>query len=79
MTTNNALATAALVCAGAGFFVAAGWGFLLGLAAVVLGLLGFVKSISPRAQGGVLSLGAILLGVVLIVVKVIAGALHVLF
>jgi hypothetical protein len=46
---------------------------------VVLGVLGFVLSASPRRRGGPMSLAAVLLGLVGIVFKVVHGALDLIF
>jgi hypothetical protein len=76
MTRRNLFAGAALLAAGVGFFLTPGWGAFLGLIAVLLGVLGFLRSVAPRFKGGRMSLAAVGLGVILIVVKIIAGALR---
>jgi hypothetical protein len=76
---RNTIASAAMVCAIVAFFISPLGGFLLGLLAILLGLVGFLRSVAPRMRGGLLSLAAILLGAIAAVVKVIAGALGLLF
>jgi hypothetical protein len=68
-----------MVCAAVAFFLHPLAGFALALLAILLGLVGFARSVAPRVQGGLLSLGAVLLGVVAAVVKVLEGALRMLF
>ena len=71
--------TAGFVCAVVALFVSPILGFFLGLLAVLLGAFGLLKSTSPRTGGGIASLGVIALGVVAMIVKIIAGALHLIF
>ena len=40
------------------------WGLLVELAAMLLGVVGFLMAASPRVSGGVLSIVAIVIGVV---------------
>lgn len=41
-----------------------GWGLMLAIIAVPLGLLGLVLSASPRVRGGMLSIFAVILGMI---------------
>ena len=61
------------------FFVSPLLGFFMALAAILLGLVGVLRSVSPRTRGGLMSLAAIVLGLLGVVVKVVQGALHMLF
>jgi hypothetical protein len=54
-------------------------GLLLALLAVGAGLIGGVKALSPRVSGGILSIAAVLLGVVALAFAIIAGAFDVVF
>ncbi len=72
-------ATLALVLAVISFFVGPVLGFFLALGAIVLGVVGFLISASPRRGGGAMSLASIALGVVAVVFKIVQGALHLLF
>src|SRR5262249_29614829 len=69
----------AFVFAVVAFFVNPLLGFFLALGAVLLGIIGMLRAISPRTRGGLMSLAAIVLGVLGMVVKIIDGALHLLF
>jgi len=67
----------AIVAAIASFFVHSGvFGLVLAIAAIVLGLVGFVKAASPRVSGGMISLVAIGLGVIAAVFAVLRGIVH---
>src|SRR3954470_12516373 len=62
----------AIACA-IGSFVAtaqhhAGWGFTLGIVAIVAGALGFLRSVSPRVKGGIISLLSVAMGVIALLV-----------
>ena len=57
----------AIVCAIVSFFVGAGFGFILAIAAIVLGLIGVVLALAPSVRGGITSILAILAGIVGIV------------
>jgi hypothetical protein len=61
------------------FFSSPVLGFFLALSAVVLGLVGFLLSASPRRGGGPTSLAAIGLGIVGLVFKIVHGALSLIF
>ena len=64
----------AALAAIASFFVGAGWGFFLAVAAIVLGLIGFLLALSPKVRGGVTSVMSMvfgLLGIVAAVFKLI--------
>jgi hypothetical protein len=75
----SAAAITAIVAAVAAFLVNPLLGFFLALLAVLLGVVGLVRSLSPRTSGGLMSFGAIFLGLVGIVVQVIHGALRLIF
>ena len=72
-------AVLSFVLAVVGLFVSPLLGFFLGLGAVLLGVIGLLAALSPRTRGGLMSLGGILLGIVAMVVKIIEGALRLLF
>jgi hypothetical protein len=68
----------AVVCAIASFFFGAGLGLLLAIAAIVLGAIGVIMSLSPRVRGGVISTfsmfaGAI--GIIAAIFKIVAKIL----
>jgi hypothetical protein len=56
-----------------GLFVSPLAGFFLALLAILLGTIGFVRSVSPRVRGGLLSIAAIALGVLGVVVNLLKG------
>ena len=67
----------AIVAALASFFVnSGGLGLVLAIAAIVLGVVGFLMAASPRVSGGLLSLASIGLGVVAAVFALIRGVWH---
>ena len=67
----------AIAAAIASFFVHAGsLGLLLAVVAIVLGVIGFLISFSPRESGGGLSLLAMLLGVIGAVSGIIRAGWH---
>jgi Domain of unknown function (DUF4112) len=64
------VATAAIVAIIAAiwsFFSGAFWGLILAIIAVVAGAIGMLIAVSPRRRGGLLSIGAIALGVIALV------------
>ena len=67
----------AILCAlGSFFFSARGTeslGFLLAFVAMGAGLIGGVKALSPRVSGGILSIAAVLLGVIALVYALICA------
>lgn len=66
-----------IVCALGSFFVHSGvFGLLLAVAAVALGAVGFFLAASPRVSGGILSLVAIVLGLIGTVFAVLRGIMH---
>ncbi len=60
----------ATVCAVGSFVSGAGFGFVLAIGAIVLGLVGVVFALSPRVRGGMLSAISILLGAVGIIAAI---------
>ena len=60
----------AAICAGLAFFDT-GLGFLLAIAAIILGLVGVVISLSPSHRGGILSVVSILLGAIAAIVSIL--------
>jgi hypothetical protein len=72
-------AVLAIVLAIASFFTGAVLGFFLALGAILLGVIGFALSASPKRRGGPMSLAAVALGVVGIVFNIVAGALRLIF
>jgi hypothetical protein len=61
----------AIVAAVASFFVGSGAGLFLALAAIVLGLVGAILSLMPSTRGGIMSVFAVLAGVVGIIAAII--------
>jgi len=57
------------------FFAGAIWGFLLAIAAIVLGVIGFLMSAAPRISGGIMSIIAIVMGVIGIIVSLLKAVL----
>ena len=54
-----------------------GWGLILAIISIPVGVVGLVMSTSPRVTGGLLSIGAIVLGAIAVVVSILglAGAI----
>ena len=48
------------------------WGLFAALAAIAGGLLGGLRALSPQVRGGLLSIAAVILGVVAILVSIVA-------
>jgi hypothetical protein len=78
LSTNQqtgAAATIAIIAAIAGFVATFTghpfWGLFIALVAIVSGLAGFVMAASPKVSGGILSIVAIVLGVVGLAVSVL--------
>jgi len=69
----------AIAAAIASFFVGAGWGFILALIAIFFGIIGVILSMSPSVRGGIVSflaLGAGAIGIIVAVIRAIAGMGH---
>jgi hypothetical protein len=79
MQAKSGAAILAIVCAIVAFFISPLWGFFLGLAAVFLGLIGLMKATSPRVSGGLISIAAMVLGLIAMGVKIAHGALKLIF
>lgn len=60
----------AIVAAIASFFFGAGLGFLLAVAAIILGAIGMLLAASPSIRGGIISIMSILAGLLGIIVAV---------
>ncbi len=69
----------ALVCAIGGFFVGALLQIVLAVAAIALGALGIVISISPAKRGGIMSVISIIVGVLAIIIAVLRGVFGLVF
>jgi hypothetical protein len=54
----------AIVAALGSFMVGAGWGLLLAIAAIILGVIGIVVALLPGVRGGILSSFSVLVGVI---------------
>jgi hypothetical protein len=76
---TGAFAVLALVCALGAFFVNPGLGMFLALVAMLLGVVGLLRAVSPRVSGGAMSLAAIVLGAIGLVVQIVHGAIVILF
>jgi hypothetical protein len=79
MPTRTLASVVAIVCAVVAFFVGPVLGFFLGLAAILFGLIGMARAVSPSRRGGILSTLAVVLGAVAVVVKIVHGALKLIF
>ena len=60
-------AVVAIIAAIASFFVAPLWSFILAIVAVIGGALGFLAAASPRVSGGIISIIAIVVGVLALI------------
>ena len=80
---TGTLATAAIIAAVLGFILTfAGhvvWGFFSALISIPLGLFGLFMAASPRVGGGLMSIIAMVLGVMAIGVAILGGVLAILF
>ncbi len=80
---TGAAAMASILAAGGSFIASCtghpGWGMVLALLSIPLGLFGLVMSASPRVKGGAMSLAAIVLGVIGLVFSVLGTIGVVLF
>jgi hypothetical protein len=67
----------AILCALGSFYMSGHgrelWGFILAFVAILAGLLGGLKALSPRVSGGILSMVAVLLGVVALLYTIICA------
>jgi hypothetical protein len=52
----------AIACALISFAAGAGWGFVLAIAAIVLGVIGVLLAVAPGVRGGVISLFSVVAG-----------------
>jgi hypothetical protein len=75
----SGVAILSFVLAIVAFFMSPALGFFMALSAVLMGILGAVRAVSPRTRGGLMSISAILLGVLAMVIKIIHGALSIIF
>lgn len=55
------------------FFTRPIWGFFLALAAIFLGIIGFVMAASPRVRGGIISIFAVIIGVIGVLTAIVRG------
>ncbi len=69
----------AILAAIGSFFVGAFMQVLLAIAAIVLGVLGILLSISPARRGGVISILSIIIGVLAIVIAILRGVFGLVF
>jgi hypothetical protein len=74
----KSIASIIAICSGlASFYFSAthraGLGFGLALLAIICGILGALRAVSPRISGGFLSMSAIVLGVIAILVAIVAA------
>src|SRR4051794_30176461 len=72
---RSTVSVVAIICAIASFVMSAqlrqGLGLLLALVAIVAGLMGGMRALSPRVSGGMLSIAAVGLGVIAVLFAVI--------
>jgi hypothetical protein len=66
----------AVVAAVASFFQGATFGFLLAIAAIVLGVIGLLFSLSVKKRGGIVSVASVAAGLIGIVAAIIKASLH---
>jgi len=80
---TGALATGAIIAAVLSFILTfaghAVWGFISALISIPLGIIGVLMAASPRVGGGLLSIAAIVLGVIAFGVAVLGGVGAMLF
>ncbi|HSI32632.1 MAG: hypothetical protein ACAI43_14065 [Phycisphaerae bacterium] len=73
---RSAASIVAILCALASFYFSGQGrelpGFLLALVAIVAGMVGGVKALSPRVSGGMLSIAAVVLGVIAVLFAIVA-------
>lgn len=79
MQTRTLASVIAIISAVVAFFSRPVLGFFLGLAAVLFGLIGALRATSRTKSGALPSILAILLGVVAVIVKIVEGALRLIF
>jgi hypothetical protein len=73
----RSLASVIAICAAIASFVlsargSAGLGFGLALVAIVVGILGGLRAVSPRVSGGLISMLAVALGAIAVLVSLVA-------
>lgn len=66
----------AVVAAIASFFQGATFGLLLAIAAIVLGIVGLVLSLSVRKRGGIVSIASVGAGLIGIIAAIIKASLY---
>lgn len=66
----------AVVAAIASFFQGATFGLLLAIAAIVLGVIGLLFSLSVKKRGGIVSVVSVAAGLIGIVAAIIKASLH---
>jgi hypothetical protein len=73
---RSTVSVVAILCAIGSFVMSARdnefFGFILALVAIVAGMLGGVRALSPRVSGGMLSIAAVVLGVLAILFTLVA-------
>jgi hypothetical protein len=60
----------AVICAVVSLMSHAGWGFFLAIAAIILGVIGFLIALMPGVRGGIVSMISIVAGLIGIVAAV---------
>jgi len=66
----------AVIAAIASFFQGATFGLLLAIAAIILGIIGILLSLSVRKRGGIVSIVSVLAGVLGIIAAIIKAMLY---
>jgi len=66
----------AIVAAIASFAVGATWGLLLAIAAIVLGIIGVLLSLSAKKRGGIVSFASVGAGLIGIIAAIIKASLY---
>jgi hypothetical protein len=63
----------AIIAAIASFMVGAFWGFLLAMIALFFGAIGFILAFSSRVRGGMVSMLAVVAGVLGVIAAIVKG------
>jgi hypothetical protein len=61
----------AIICAVVSFTSHAGWGFFLAIAAIILGVIGFLIALMPGVRGGIVSMISIVAGLIGIIAAIL--------
>lgn len=67
----------AIVAAIASFFQGATFGILLAIAAIILGIIGVLISLSEKKRGGIVSFASVGAGLIGIIAAIVKGSLYI--